>query len=243
MSERMSAPPSESLVWKRPANVGRAEEVKGFGGVVSPLVAGFSLAAIAQVVSSNTPPPRADWAIVAFTVTAAALLLAVQFSFLFVRHSATPEERLIWHPEARVHRATLERERIKQAKDHQIAQTYYARATICFNVGIVGFFAGLVMLVVPDGWDAAGIAAVAVAGGAGAIELLAMLRGGGLRLRRADWRSPRAVRGRVSELDEVSLAAFRGDPGWLGAAESPSCTPPAGLRDRLRTEPGQTSKS
>ena len=89
----------------------------------------------------------------------------------------------------------------------------------------------------------AGIAAVAVAGGTGAIELLAMLRGGGLRLRRADWRSPRAVRGRVSELDEVSLAAFRGDPGWLGAAESPSCTPPAGLRDRLRTEPGQTSKS
>jgi hypothetical protein len=48
--------------------------IRGLGGTVAPLLAGFSLAAAAQLVTSQKPPPLADWAIAAFTVGTTMLL-------------------------------------------------------------------------------------------------------------------------------------------------------------------------
>jgi hypothetical protein len=207
-----------SLLWERPENVGRAEEVRGFGGVVGTLIAGFSLAAIAQLVSADDPPPLYWLAVAALTASAVLMLFSVQFSFLLVRHSASPEERLAWHPEARVHPTQLAEERRQQAEDKLLGDEYYQRARFFFNLGLILFFTGLGFAVVPDDWNAAWVAAVAIAAVGGLVEAWWAIRGGGLEIPKRPLMPTRrtvAARVELSDLDEISKAALSGQRSWI----------------------------
>lgn len=235
MPERVGPPPpSTSLVWKRPENVGRWEEVRGFGGVVATLLAGFSLTAVAQLASADDPPPLTCLAVLAFTSASVLLLFSVQSAFLTLRYSASPEERLAWHPEARVHPAKLHSERKRQAEDRLLGDAYYQRARYFFNVGLIMFFAGLALTVVPDDWNAAWIAAVVIAALGGLVEAWWALRGGGLEWppRRVS-RKAVAPKAKLSPLDEVSVAALRGEPSWIEPPDSRPRAQPS-LWDVLR---------
>ena len=207
-----------SLLWKRPENVARAEEVRGFGGVVGTLIAGFSLAAISQLVSADDPPPLYHVAVAALTAAAVLMLFSVQFSFLMLRHSSSPEERLAWHPEAKVHPTPLAKERKQQAEDKLLSDEYYLRARFFFNLGLILFFTGLGFTVVPDDWSAARIAAVAFAAAGGLVEAWWAIRGGGLKPPKPPLMPTResvAARVNVSDLDEVSKAALSGQRSWI----------------------------
>jgi hypothetical protein len=222
--------PRTSLLWKRPENVARAEEVRGFGGVVGTLIAGFCLAAIAQLVSADDPPPL--YCIAVAALTAASMLFSVQFSFLMLRHSASPEERLAWYPEARVHPTPLATEREQQAEDKLLSDQFYDRARFFFNLGLIMFFTGLGFTVVPDDWNAAWIAAVATAAIGGLVEAWWAIRGGGLVVPKRPLMPTRdsvATRVDVSDLDEVSKAALSGQRSWIDP-EAPPRTGPAPWR-------------
>jgi hypothetical protein len=173
-------PGSTSRLWKPPPNVGRSEEVRGFGGVVATLLAGFSLTAVAQLVTADRQPPLAEVAVVTFTSASVLLLLSVQSAFLMLRHDASPEERLAWHPEARVDRERLHAERRRQAKDAVVSDAYYGRAWFFFNWGLILFFLGLCCMVVPDEWSVWWIVAAAVAAGGLLVEARWAWQGRGL---------------------------------------------------------------
>jgi hypothetical protein len=225
----MAPPRSDSLLWKRPPHIGGFEEVRGFGGVVAPLIAGFSLAATAQLVSADEPPPLTCVAVAAFTAAAVLLLFSVQFSFLMLRHSASPEERLAWQPEARIHPGRLGDERRRQAEDRLLSEAYYRRATFFFNLGLLMFFAGLGLTVVPEEWNAAWAVAVAIAAVAGLAEAWWVLTGGGLKWPGGPLLPREASQvGTVElpDLDEVSIAAITGKKSWI-TTEPPPLPAPA----------------
>jgi hypothetical protein len=104
----------------------------------------------------------------------------VQSAFLMLRHDASPEERLAWHPEARVDRQRLQQERRKQARDAVVSKAY-GRARFFFNWGLILFFLGLCVMVVPDEWNAWWIVAAAIAAGGLLVEARWAWQGRGLK--------------------------------------------------------------
>jgi hypothetical protein len=137
--------------WSVPNALGISEMVKGFGGIVPPVIAGFSLTTLATLLTADHPPRLATWADVGFIVTAACLLYSMQFSFTALRHWATPQDRLDWKPDAREDGHKLFLERRAQAIDLVLFRNYTARARGWYNFGLISFTVSIVCLTVPRG--------------------------------------------------------------------------------------------
>ncbi len=136
--------------------------VQGMGGVVAPLLAGFSLATIAVLlttgsVNASKPtgdgPPHADLAVAALALAAALFLLTMEFAFWAARYATSPQERMDWTAEAVVNRPALDQARTEQAMDRQLADYYSGRARWMYNGGLLLFFAGLGALLIPQRWS------------------------------------------------------------------------------------------
>jgi hypothetical protein len=135
--------------------------VQGMGGIVAPLLAGFSLATIGVLVTtgwvnasrpSSDGPPHADLAIATLAIAAAMFILTMEFAFIGARYVTTPEERMSWTAEATVHEQALAAAREEQAMDRHLADFYSARAGWLYNGGILAFLAGLGALIIPQRW-------------------------------------------------------------------------------------------
>lgn len=103
--------------WVRPRTLGYHESLRGLGGIVSPLLAGFSLATIATLVTSENPPPLAEWAVAALALAITLLLYSMQTASQALTHNPSPQEILNWRPEATVSVEELQRAREAQAAD------------------------------------------------------------------------------------------------------------------------------
>jgi len=101
--------------WKRPLRFGYRETLRGLGGVVAPLLTGFSLTAIVLLLTASATPPRVDWASVAFVLTVACLLFSMQVAFLALARSPSPADILTWNPEVAMSVAALRKARAEQA--------------------------------------------------------------------------------------------------------------------------------
>jgi hypothetical protein len=160
-----------ALIWKPPIPLGEAEVVRGLGGIVAPLLAGFSLAAIATLLTATSPPRLTEFAIVAFVLTVAVLLFAMQFAFVALRYVVLPSDRIDWHPEASTKSEVLKKVREEQAVDQAITKIYADRTALLYNLGLVFFSAGLTLLLVPTRWTVGRILALAIAAVATSLEL------------------------------------------------------------------------
>jgi hypothetical protein len=160
-------------VWKRDAPLGRAEVIRGLGGVVAPLLAGFSLAAIVTIRTADGKPVLlADWATAAFALAAVLLLGGMQLAFVGLMHSAPPDQHFAWHPEAAVDVDRLEEARFEQATDRWLASVFWDRTRVLYNAGLVAFLLGVLLLLVPRTWTLPRSAGVAIAGAGMLFELL-----------------------------------------------------------------------
>jgi hypothetical protein len=161
-------------VWERPQTPNDAEVFKGFGGIVAPLLAGFSLSAIVTLAtqSPNNEIPLLEFAVAGFTISTVLLLLSIQFSFMAVRHHVAPSDRLDWRPEAAEDNDDLEDERWIQSLDMKLAGIYSGRAGTCYNVALLAFSTALVLALIPSNWSLGRILAVAMAIAGGIIEVL-----------------------------------------------------------------------
>jgi hypothetical protein len=150
-----SKPAYGPKVWQRPSPLGEPEAVRGLGATVAPLLSGFSLAAIAALINvePSRKPPLTDFAIGAFAVTVALLLQAMQHAFLVLRYSAPPENRLNVNPRARHNPVELEGEREIQWHDFLAAQFYRRRVYVLYDLGLLAFLTGLVLLMIPKTWS------------------------------------------------------------------------------------------
>lgn len=168
-SREPDIPPDQ--VWRRPKdNLGYADHLRGLGGVVSPLLAGFSLAAIAQLLTTENPPPLTDWAVLALATSVAFLLHSMQLAHAALAADPSPATYLVWYPEALVEKDALLEVRRKQVQKYREMVRYWLRANVSYDVGLVAFLAGLVLLLIPEQWSGARIAAVSIAGAALLLE-------------------------------------------------------------------------
>jgi hypothetical protein len=142
----MSPPPR---VWSRRRPINNGKEAEMVGGIAAPLLAGFSLTTVAQLVISSYRPWLADYAIAAFALAAALLLNALQFSATALGYAATPSERLDYVPEATSNAAILGTIRRRQWEELSLRFRYIRRARFCYNTGLLAFLAGFGLIIVP----------------------------------------------------------------------------------------------
>jgi hypothetical protein len=214
-------------VWRSSGTLGDAEVARGIGGAVSPVLAGFSLAAIATLLTSaaNERPEFAEPAVAAFTLCAVLLLGAMQFAFSSLRYSVSPAARLEWHPEATTSLAALDKARQAHNEDYVLATAYAQRFRLLYNLGLLAFVTGLALLTFPADWKPAQIVAFGIAVCAGFLELLWIGKIGGFKKPHL---FPPLLPERShakADVGEVSTLTRRQAETILGADGSPNGTP------------------
>lgn len=167
LAERViGLPDSAEDAWQSPRHPNLFAGPSSYGNVAAPFLAGFAFTAIPILVSLDNPPPLNDGAILTFVLATIAFLYALQFSAWMHQYLAPPSVRLDWRREATVDEAVFMEERKKHAADLRIAAAYLTRLSWAFNLGLVAFLMGIVLLLVPEEWNvwrAVAIAPVALA--------------------------------------------------------------------------------
>jgi hypothetical protein len=161
-------------VWRRLAPLGYASGLVSFASVAAPLLTGFSLTAVVELVGRDARGTRGDVAIAAFSVAAGLLIYAIQAGLAAGQLAVPPDQRAAQVPEARGYHGWMEQLRSQQWRDTNLAERLFFRTRLAYNFGILAFLAGLfaVLLPGPGDWNLARIAALTAAGGAGVVELI-----------------------------------------------------------------------
>ena len=142
-------------VWKRPERLGYHETLRGLGGVVAPLLAGFSLATIGVLVSASDAPPLAGWTTAALAAAVGLLLLSMQCAFLALARNPSPAEILAWHPEVAVDATTLEDARAAQRATFADMARFWKISGAAYDFGVLAFLVGVVLMLAPEHWSVA----------------------------------------------------------------------------------------
>jgi hypothetical protein len=145
--------------------------LRSSGGVVAPLLAGFSLATITLLVTSTTRPRLGEWAAAAFAAAVGFLLFSMQVAPLALSHSVTPQERIGWYPEAAKSSPALEYARLEHEVDSQLVFHYWRLAGGAYDLGLLSFLTGLVLVLYPRTWTIGSGIAFGIAVAALMVEL------------------------------------------------------------------------
>src|ERR1700749_4262473 len=166
---------SEPRVWNRRRPINYPKQIEVTGGIAAPLLAGFSLTTVAQLVIGRDHPWLSDWAVGLFAIAAALLVYALQFSATALGYAATPSERLDYNPEAAFKPDILHVIRNRQWEEMELRAKYTTRTKYCYNFGLLAFLAGLGLLLVPHQtwpWPWGRLIGVAVVGASLIIEVM-----------------------------------------------------------------------
>ena len=139
----------EPRVWNRRRPINYPKQIEMAGGIAAPLLAGFSLTAVTQLVIGRDHPWLSDWATALFAMAAAFLVYTVQFSATALGYAATPSERLEYSPEAAFKPEILQVIRARQWEEMELRAKYTTRTKYCYNFGLLAFLGGLGLLLVP----------------------------------------------------------------------------------------------
>jgi hypothetical protein len=140
-------------VWNRRRPINYPKQIEMTGGVASPLLVGFSLVILAQLVTGKDQPWLSEWAVALFTTAAVLLVYALQFSSTALGYAATPSDRLDYSPEAASEPGILRVVRRRQWEEMELRAKYTFRTKHCYNLGLLAFLCGLGLIIVPqDSW-------------------------------------------------------------------------------------------
>jgi len=137
-------------VWNRRRPINYPKQIEITGGIAAPLLAGFSLTTVAQLVIGNDHPWLSEWAVALFAISATLLVYAMQFSASLVGYSATPSDRLDYNPEAAHDPRILRAIRRRQWEEMELRRRYTVRTRHCYNLGLIAFLSGLGLILVPN---------------------------------------------------------------------------------------------
>jgi hypothetical protein len=163
-------------IWRRQEPLGYAVGLVSFSSIAAPLLTGFSLTTIVELIgrSESARGTRGDIAIAAFAIAAGLLIYAIQAGLAASQLTVPPDQRAAQTPEARGDVRWLKQLRQEQWRDAALAERLFIRTRIAYNLGIVAFLGGLVAVLVPDPkeWNLIRIIAIIAASTAGIIELV-----------------------------------------------------------------------
>jgi hypothetical protein len=161
-------------VWRRFEPIGYGAGLVSFSSVAAPLLTGFSLTTIVELLGRSARGPYGDAAITAFAVAAGLLIFAIQAGLAASQLAPPVDQRAAQVPEAREHQEWMRRVREDQWRDANLAARLFRRTRYTYNLGILAFLVGLLCTLLPGSgaWSPARIVAVAAVGLATAVELV-----------------------------------------------------------------------
>jgi hypothetical protein len=135
-------------VWSAPRELG-----SGGAGLASlgqgpvAILAGFDLTTVILLTTSGGTDALRQAAIACFGVAAALFILAMTFITTAEDYSATPDDRMMYKPEARISASELELQRGDQWQDGNLLSIYYNyRVGPSVTLAVIGTLAGLVLV-------------------------------------------------------------------------------------------------
>lgn len=193
-------------VWSRSKPLGFDQTVSALGGIAAPLLAGFSLATVVQLVTGSHVARHIRYpaaAITVFALAAVLLLYSLQFSALALGYRAAPQRRLDYFPEAADDEAVMATVRRRQWGEEEMWRIYSARAGVLYNVGLLAFLVGLLLVLIPpEHWSAQRGIAVGLVSGAALLELIWALSNA----RRPKWLLPSYQDVTVPAIDDEGIS-------------------------------------
>jgi hypothetical protein len=139
-------------LWSRPDDPNLATALAGYVGSGAPLVAGFELAGIVLLLTTEKLQqhiPLAGPATVAMVASVMVLLFSIRYGFWAVSYWTTPDERMMWNPAAMVDDDQLRFERFLLAQRLALFRKLKDRSEHLFQLGIAIFMLGIVLILVP----------------------------------------------------------------------------------------------
>ena len=136
-------------VWNRRRPINYPKQTEMAGGIAAPLLVGFCLTTVAQLVIGQDHPWLFEYAIAMFVIAAVLLVNTVQFSATALGYAATPADRLDYNPEAAFIPNILRTIRKRQWEEMELRAKYTSRALRSYNYGLLAFLAGLGLIIVP----------------------------------------------------------------------------------------------
>lgn len=132
--------------WEYPDFYGEAEALSSMGTIAAPLLAGFSLAAMAQTVTikvSDTRWPEA--ALLLFMLAAILFVATVQAMFWARRYQTSPREIKDWWPDS------TDDQRMKREQRFHAAgfRMWSNRARVTYSAALLSLLAALTILAIP----------------------------------------------------------------------------------------------
>jgi hypothetical protein len=147
---------ADPALWRHPEPVGYGIGFTSFATIAAPLLAGFSLTTIVTLSGSqDNRGTRGDIAIAAFSVTTVLMLFTLQAGIAAIQRAIPPDQRASQYPEARRWLGWMRDLRADQWRDEKLAWRIYRRCRWAYNLGIIAFIGGLIVLIVPSPakWD------------------------------------------------------------------------------------------
>ena len=166
-------------VWRLRDPLASGEELTEFGKVAAPVLAGFSLTEIIEIVGRRHLGLNDQLTVLGLALAAGLLIFSMQRMLNSRAFKVSPEERLACYPDARDDDDWLGLVRAQQWRDERISRKYDKSSRIAYNLGIVALLLALCAAVWPTegfSWDqVVHIAAMAVASAAALYEVLLIM--------------------------------------------------------------------
>jgi hypothetical protein len=166
-------------VWRLRDPLASGEELSEFGKVAAPVLAGFSLTEIIEILGRQHLGLNEQLTVLGLALAAVLLIFAMQRMLNARAYKVSPEERLAWYPDARDDDDWLRLVRAQQWRDERIARKYDRSSRISYNLGITALLLALCAALWPvEGfkWDqVVHIAAMIVASAAALYEVLLII--------------------------------------------------------------------
>jgi len=142
-------PSSDTRVWPQRNPIAFPKGIDALGTVASPLLAGFSLTTVVQLLNSSPGPWLKEWCLALFSVASVLFLWSLHFGAEYMKYTATPSERLDYSPEARFQSDILDRVRARHFEEMELRSRYQDRFERSYNFAIILFMCGLWALLFP----------------------------------------------------------------------------------------------
>jgi hypothetical protein len=127
-----------------------AERVRAASSLASGILAGFSVTAIASLITADRKPWLFEPTLLVFAIAASVALLALNYQSWAQGYWSGPNAFLEWRPRARVNFDDLQLARRVQYNNMSIYRSLSVKADWCFRIAASAFFLGLILLLCPD---------------------------------------------------------------------------------------------
>ena len=134
--------------WRKPAPLGYGPALDSMSNVAAPLLAGFSITAIAAVAADSDKFRWPGAALVALTLATMLLVTSLQFGFHARGYLYSGEDLRAWWTDEELERRSDE---LQQTQHDHFGrwQQWGARARLAYNSGIIVLALGIALLLAP----------------------------------------------------------------------------------------------